>query len=255
MPTKLVDAHIHLSDHDFDENLPYIIAFLRRADIVLLSNSMDIESSLRTLELSRLLDGKLLSFVGIHPWSAQNESMERFRMLLKKEENYVYGIGEIGLDRKYTQDEEAYQKQKSIFEKSLELAEKFNKPVSIHSRDSQKDVIDTIPSFRLKGVLLHWFSGDYQQLNRAMDKGYYVSFGPALIYSRRSKTLAERTRKELILTETDGPVKYICFSNKPALPTFIPSVVFALSSLLRLDFEETVDLIWKNSSLYMDMKL
>ncbi|NWG08957.1 MAG: TatD family hydrolase, partial [Nitrososphaerales archaeon] len=215
----------------------------------------DIESSIRTLELSRLLDGKLLSFVGIHPWSAQSESIERFETLLKREKDRVYGIGEIGLDRKYARDEEAYQKQKSIFGRSLELAERFNKPVSIHSRDSQKDVIDTLTSFRLKGVLLHWFSGDYQQLSGAMDRGYYISFGPTLIYSKKSKALAERTRKELILTETDGPVRYVCFGNKPALPTFIASVIFALSSLLKSDFEETVNLVWKNSSSYMDMKL
>ncbi|MCP8317988.1 MAG: TatD family hydrolase [archaeon] len=255
MTIKLVDAHIHFSDQDFYKELPYIIAFLKNSDMILLSNSMDIESSLRTLELTKSLHSKLLSFVGIHPWSAQSENLESFEVFLNKEKNHIHGIGEIGLDRKYAQDEKAYKKQISVFEKLLEFAERLKKPVSIHSRGSQKDVIDIVSSFRLKGVLLHWFSGDFQQLNRAMDRGYYISFGPTLIYSKRSIALAERTSKDLILTETDGPVRYACFEGKPALPTFLPSVVFALSSVLKSSFYETAELVWKNSSSYMDMKL
>jgi TatD DNase family protein len=255
MTAKLVDAHIHLSDPDFDKELPYIINFLKNSDIILLSNSMDLESSLKNLELSKSLNDKLLSFVGIHPWSAQSENLENFEVFLNKEKNLINGIGEIGLDRKYAQDEEAYKRQISIFKKQLEFAEKLKKPVSIHSRASQKDVMDILSSFDLKGVLLHWFSGDYQQLNRAMDKGYYVSFGPTIIYSKKSKDLAERASKDLILTETDGPVRYACFEGKPALPTFLPSVVFALSSVLKLNFYETAELVLKNSSSYMNMKL
>jgi TatD DNase family protein len=255
MTIKLVDAHIHLSDPDFDKELPYIIAFLKNSNMILLSNSMDIKSSIRNLELSQLLYGKMLPFVGIHPWSAQSENFESFEAFLNKEKKLIHGIGEIGLDRKYAQDEEAYKRQRSIFEKQLEFAERLEKPVSVHSRASQKDVMDILPSFKLKGVLLHWFSGDHQQLNRAMDKGYYVSFGPTIIYSKRSKDLAERASRDLILTETDGPVRYACFEGKPALPTFLPSVVFALSFVLKLNFYETAELVWKNSSLYMSMKL
>jgi len=255
MPIKLVDAHIHLSDPDFDKELPYIISFLKNSDMILLSNSMDLESSIRTLELSESLYGKLLSFVGIHPWSAQSENLERFEAFLNKEKNLIHGIGEIGLDRKYAKDEEAYKGQISVFEKQLEFAGRLRKPVSIHSRSSQKDVIDIVSSFRLKGVLLHWFSGDYQQLNRAMDRGYYVSFGPTIIYSKKSRALAERASRDLILTETDGPVRYFCFENKPALPTFLPSVVFALSSVLKSSFYDMAELVLKNSSSYIDMEL
>jgi TatD DNase family protein len=255
MTLKLVDAHIHLSDQDFDKELPYIIAFLKNSNMVLLPNSMDLKSSTRTLELSKSLCGKLLPFVGIHPWSVQSENPERFEAFLNNEKNLINGIGEIGLDRKYTKDEEAYKGQISVFEKMLEFAERLRKPVSIHSRNSQKDVIDITSSFRLKGVLLHWFSGDYEQLNRAMDRGYYISFGPTIIYSKRSRALAERTSRDLILTETDGPVRYFCFEDKPALPTFLPSVVFALSSILKSSFYDTAELILKNSSSYMDMEL
>ncbi|MCP8308432.1 MAG: TatD family hydrolase [archaeon] len=255
MTIKLVDAHIHLSDPDFDKELPYVINFLKNSDMILLSNSMNIESSIKTLDLSKLLHSKLLSFVGIHPWSAQSENLESFEVFLNKEKSLIHGIGEIGLDRKYAKDEEAYKRQTSVFEKLLEFAERLKKPVSIHSRGSQKDVIDIVSSFRLKSILLHWFSGDYQQLNRAIDRGYYISFGPTLIYSKRSKDLAERTSKDLILTETDGPVRYACFENKPALPTFLPSVVFALSSVIKSSFYETAELVLKNSSKYVGLSL
>ncbi|MCP8323409.1 MAG: TatD family hydrolase [Candidatus Methylarchaceae archaeon HK02M2] len=255
MSIKFIDAHMHLADSDFDKYIRHIIAFLKKANIILLSNSMDLNSSLKTLSLSESFRDKLLPFVGIHPWSIQEADLEEFETFLYREKDRICGIGEIGLDRKYVDNEEAYRKQKSLFKKLLELAEKFEKPVSIHSRGSQKEVIDTLSSFRIKGIMLHWYSGDLQQLSRAVDRGCYVSFGPTIIYSKRSKILAERTPLELILTETDGPVRYACFGGKPAQPAFLPSVVFALSFILKLSFEDTANLVRDNSSSYMNMQL
>ncbi|MCP8312275.1 MAG: TatD family hydrolase [Candidatus Methylarchaceae archaeon HK02M1] len=254
MPIKLIDAHMHLADPDFGKDIQHIIVFLKNVEIVLFSNSMDLNSSMETLSLSKSLSGKLIPFVGIHPWSIQEADLEEFEAFLKKEKDRIGGIGEVGLDKKYAVDEEAYRRQKSIFENLLELAEKFEKPISIHSRRSQNDVIDILSSFRIKGML-HWFSGDLQQLGRAVDRGYYVSFGPTIIYSKRSRVLAEKTPRELILTETDGPVRYACFGGKPALPAFLPSVVFALSSTLKLNFKETANLVRENSSSYLDVQL
>jgi len=255
MPIKLVDAHMHLADPDFSKDIQHIIAFVKNVEIVLFVNSMDLDSSKKTLSLSELLDDKLLPFVGIHPWSVQEADLEEFENFLNREKDSICGIGEVGLDRKYAVEEMVYLNQKSIFEKILELAERFEKPVSIHSRNSQKDVIDILSSFRIKSIMLHWFSGDYQQLSKAVDMGCYVSFGPTVIFSKRSRALAERTPRELILTETDGPVRYACFGGKPALPSFLPSVVFALSSILKLNPEETANLVRENSSSYMDIYL
>lgn len=251
MPRRFVDAHVHLSDPDFKKELPHIFAFLNRGDVLLLSNSMDLPSSMRNLQLARLLDGNLLPFVGIHPWCINRADVNEFEQFVTKEEKRIAGIGEVGLDGKNASTDDAHSRQLEVFRRMLELAEKLGRPISVHSRASQKEVISLLPSYRIRSVLLHWFSGDFIQLKRAADRGYYVSYGPTIIYSKRSMALAERTAKEFILTETDGPVRYSCFGNRAASPIFLPSVVFALSSVLRSSFHEAMTMIEKNASAYL----
>lgn len=252
---KLVDAHMHLADPDFNDQLKHIISFLRGCNVSIISNSMDLVTSRRTLELAEDLQGKILPFVGIHPWFAKESNAVEFEEIFLRGENKISGIGEIGLDKKYAKDEQAYHKQVVTFEKMLEYAEHYGKPVSVHSRGSQEEVIDVLSSFRIKKVLLHWFSGESSQLARAHAKGYFVSFGPTVIYSKRSRNLAQITPRESILVETDGPVRYSCFENKIAQPIFITSVVFALSFVLKLDFQETARLLLENTSLYIGRSL
>ena len=45
-----------------------------------------------------------------------------------------------------------------VFDKMLRLAETLELPVIIHSRGTTDKIIDMLPSYRLKHVLLHWFS-------------------------------------------------------------------------------------------------
>ena len=54
--------------------------------------------------------------------------------LIEKNYKIITGIGEIGLDRTYIDSDDEWKVQKDVFSKQLSLAEKFNKPVSIHSQ-------------------------------------------------------------------------------------------------------------------------
>ena len=58
-----------------------------------------------------------------------------------------------------------------------------------------------------------------------MNLGYYVSFGPYLLYSEDKKALLKESDLSLLLLETDGPVTYKhCFENVITLPAFIVSL-------------------------------
>jgi TatD DNase family protein len=174
--------------------------------------------------------------------------------LARLSEKAVCGIGEIGLDRKYVASDEAYQTQRRVFHKMLELAEEVNKPISVHSRGSQDDVLDLLRSYRLEGVLLHWFSGSERQLRVALDGGYYVSFGPTLVYSKRTQALARLTPPDYVLTETDGPVRYgACFENRMAVPSFLVSVVDALAWLWGTAWHEAGSRVETNTLRYLGL--
>jgi TatD DNase family protein len=135
----------------------------------------------------------------------------------------------------------------------LGLAESIGKPVSIHSRKALDDVLQILPSYKLRGVLLHWFAGSKKQLARAMDMGLYVSFGPALVYSEDKKALLQHASRDRILAETDGPVSYShCFANLPSGSTsFLVSVVHSMAKVLGVDYEETGCILEKNALSYL----
>ncbi len=248
--TFLTDAHIHLSDEEFRSDMPYILTAMAKMNLRACCVSMDYPSSCATLALAGR-SSLILPFIGIHPEKAENDP-ESVATLITSNSSKISGIGEIGLDRTYVSDEEGFRRQKRVFEAMLSLAEKFRKPVSIHSRKTLDEIFSILPSFRLGGSLLHWFAGSKKQLKTAMDMGCFVSYGPAMVYSQDKQVLFSETLEDRILLETDGPVKFSrCFGHKTAQVTFLPSVLFCASELMGKSYEEALEILGKNTNAYL----
>jgi len=212
--------------------------------------SMDYDNSLQTLELAKKSD-LILPFIGIHPECA-NEELENISKLIEDNHDHISGIGEIGLDPTYVNKNEDEVKQNHVFETLLSLAEKFDKPVSIHSRKSLDDVFEIMTSYDTKHALLHWFDGSKKQLQKAMDMGFFVSYGPVMIYANDKQTLLSKTDESQILVETDGPVRFSrCFDMKSGQISFIPSVIFCASKILGKSFDEMASLLESNSNSFL----
>lgn len=246
----LYDSHIHLSDPEYYNTIPEIIKSMEKLKIKACCVSMDVKNSMQTLSLSEK-SKLILPFIGIHPERA-NDDLELMKDLVSENQQIISGIGEIGLDKTYAQNDSDMENQKNVFESLLSMAEKYGKPVSIHSRKTLDEIYEVLPSFKINGVLLHWFDGSKKQLSTAMDMDYFVSFGPVMLYANDKQVLFQNTRKEKILVETDGPVRFSkCFGLKPAQISFIPSVVFCASKLMKISYSEMSELLEKNSKTYL----
>jgi len=248
--TWLYDAHIHLSDIEYEHDIPLILNSMRKLRIKACCVSMDYTSSTKTLELGKQSDF-ILPFIGIHPEKAQNE-IESTLKLIDENNEIISGIGEIGLDRTYTNSDEEFVKQEQVFRTQLSYAEKFRKPVSIHSRKTLDEILEILPSYNVPTTLLHWFDGNKKQLQKTMDLNCYVSFGPVMVYSKDKQVLLSKTNKDKILVETDGPVRFSrCFENKTAQIDFIPSIIFCASKVLHVNYDELCDVIEQNSKHFL----
>ena len=193
----------------------------------------------------------ILPFIGIHPECA-NEELENISKLIENKHDHISGIGEIGLDPTYVNKNEDAVKQNHVFETLLSFAEKFNKPVSIHSRKSLDDVFEIMTSYDTKHALLHWFDGSKKQLQKAMDMGFFVSYGPVMIYANDKQTLLSKTDESKIQVETDGPVRFSrCFDMKSGQISFIPSVIFCASKILGKSFDDMASLLESNSNSFL----
>ena len=248
--TWYFDSHIHLSDPTYSPNIEFILKQMDAIKLKACCVSMNVENSLQTLELAKK-SNLVLSFIGIHPECA-SDNLEQMCNLVESNHQNISGIGEIGLDPTFINNEDDNKLQIKVFEKLLSLAEKYEKPVSIHSRKSLNDVFEIMTSYDTSHALLHWFDGSKKQLNKAMDMGFFVSFGPVMIYANDKQTLLSKTDESKILVETDGPVRFSrCFEMKSAEISFIPSVIFCASKILNKSFDDTAQLLEQNSNSFL----
>jgi TatD DNase family protein len=255
-----VDSHIHLSDKIYDENLKLIFDVMNNLNIQVCSVSVDLESSSKNIILKKKYfeNSELFkTFVGIHPEYASLKHLETFNDFFLSNKENIAGIGEIGLDPTYIHNNgpNTFDIQKIIFNHMLDIAEKNGKPVSIHSRRSLKDILQVLTTYRIKRVSFHWYDGNKSFLRKINESGYYVSFGPYLLYSEDKKTLLKESDISLLLMETDGPVYYKrCFENVLTSPAFIISLINSASIILKKNFNELANIIFKNSFNFLNAK-
>ena len=246
----MFDSHIHLSDPSYEKHLIHIIRGMENMKIKACCVSMDFSNSKTTLEIAKKSQ-LILPFIGIHPEHANNNLDEMLSLVQDNIQN-ISGIGEIGLDPTYVKSDADKKNQLQVFESLLDVAEKYQKPISIHSRKSLDDIFGLMTSYQTKKALLHWFDGSKKQLQKAMDMDFFVSYGPVMVYANDKQTLLNKTNLDKILVETDGPVSFgRCFEMKSAQISFIPSVIFCASKILGKSFDEMVSILEKNSKNYL----
>lgn len=253
---EYVDAHIHLSDPEYEAQVHGVLEDARRADIVaLVSNSMNLQTSLRSIELTEEYPGFVFAALGIHPWNvkklSQNELEQTVDLISSHcQHRGVVAVGEIGLDYKYVKrgKEELVNTQYEVFCKMLQLSEKLSLPAIIHSRGTTVEIIDMLPSYNVKRVLLHWFSNPIELLPRIVEQGYFISEGPATLFSDNIKEIVRRIPLANLLTETDGPVRFFKqpFDGKRASPVHVPLVVEAVAKIRGQERVEVAEQIHEN---------
>jgi TatD DNase family protein len=248
---KFVDAHIHLSDKEYSGCVDEVIVEARNANVVaLVSNSMDLETCRRSVDLAEKYPSFVYAALGVHPWTVQSLTEDELRQTLELIEanrgnKALVAIGEIGLDSKY---EKIWDKQMMAFDEMLHLAERLNLPVIVHSRGTTAKIVDMLPSYNVKKVLLHWFSNPISALGKAVENGYYITEGLPTVFSEGIRDVVRRVPLENLLTETDGPVRFFKkpFEGKKTTPAFIPAVVKAIAEIKDADETKVAEQIVRN---------
>ena len=151
---ELFDNHAHFDDKWFDEDRDEVIKSVYDSGVTrVVSAGYSLEGSLAARELSKKYDFIYFT-VGISPndlSSNWEQDVEKIEEILKEEINNkkLVAVGEIGLDYHYDTDKEW---QKKAFIKQIELANKYNKPIQIHTRDA---VMDTIQILKDYPIVVH----------------------------------------------------------------------------------------------------
>jgi len=251
-----VDAHLHLADPGYAGKVEAVVEEAGQHDVTqMLSNATDYESSLETIRLAKKFPDRVLAAVGVHPSTATRSSalnLNKFAEMIDDNARWIKAIGEIGLDGTYTQDERAKTKQQQVFRFFLELAEERKLPVTIHSRGAVLETLALLADFRIPCVLFHWYDGPTANLPLLRQHAYLISIGPAMSYSRKVTEIARLADPGLILSETDGPVKYRgLFGGQPAAPACVVEVVRRLAEEKGMSLDAMKSMISSNFQRFL----
>jgi len=234
-----IDTHCHISREDY-ENIDKVIKddFDSGCSAILIigcTSGMIKEA----LEIANSHSG-IYAAIGYHP-----------DQLLKN--NKVVAIGEIGLDYHYGKDDK--DKQIELFEYQLRLAEKYNLPVSIHSRDAVKDTIDILSKYKVKGSI-HCFSGSLEVAKIYIKMGFYLGIGGVVTFknSNLHKVIEEIGLANVVL-ETDSPyLAPVPVRGSVNTSKNIVYIASYLAELLKIPVEDVYSITSNNANFLFDFK-
>lgn len=198
----LVDTHCHMSLTDDIDSM--IMDGEKNNVLKFIISGCDAKSIRDGLEIIYRYPSIYMT-VGFHPDEVDeltDKDINDLEVLIKTNKKIV-GVGEIGLD--YYHNDMNKEVQKEFFEKQLYLAEKYDLPVVIHSRDSIQDVYDILKNHKCRGVI-HCFSGSLEMAKLFIDLGFYLGIGGVLTFknSKLKEVVSELSLDNIVL-ETDSP--------------------------------------------------
>ena len=231
----LIDTHCHLFFDELKEDLSSVLK--RAADLGVtkfICVGTNIEDSKESYNLALDYEN-IFSTAGVHPHDANEVAEDYIDELYKLLKNKkVVAVGEIGLD--YFKELSDISVQKKIFAEQLELAQKINKPIVFHNRDSDDDIINTLSEFPNIHGVAHCFSSTYDVAKKLIDMGFYISFSGNLTFKNSHlPDVAKRLPIDRLLVETDSPflspVPHRGKTNEPGRARFVADLLARLHNL------------------------
>ena len=234
----MIDTHCHILKEDYD-NQDEVIKNMK-GSIIIVSGA----SPKDTDEIIELIEkyNNVYGTIGVHPEFANTYKEED----INKIEKYlshpkIVGIGEIGLDYHYGKENK--EKQKELFIKQIQLANKYSKTIVIHSRDAKEDTYNIIEKYKTKETKcnMHCYSYDLELAKKLTKKDITLGIGGILTF-KNEKTLKEIVKEidlKYLLLETDSP--YLTpepFRGKKNEPINIKYVAKKISEIK--DIEENI---------------
>lgn len=173
--------------------------------------------------------------LGLHPQLAhqRKSELEIFNTYLP---DTLY-VGEIGLDGA-PDFKMHWSDQIAVFDHILHGCSLIGgRIMSIHSRRATSAALDRLEAFPNAGIsILHWFSGNKRELDRAISLKCWFSVGPAMFLTNNSRYIISKMPRERILTETDGP--FVQVDGRSAMPWDAQRAVAQLAALWKIPLED-----------------
>ena len=254
---SLIDSHCHLYYEPYINDIQETIDECKKNNInKLLSIGVDLITSKKNIELAKKYK-EIYCTLGIHPNSTTDSKKEDLLELeqLIKSSNKIIGIGETGLDYYRDFDKNL---QFFYFEEQIKIANKFNLPIIVHTRDAEVDTYSIIKKYSNNSLkfIIHCFSGSIDFAKKCSEIGCYISFS-GNITLKNANNIREVCKKidiNKILIETDSP--YLTphpYRGKKNHPSNVRYVCNEISKIKNIDFDTVSKITTQNfNSIFLN---
>lgn len=258
----LVDVHIHLDHPRYKMDLSDVLTRAKTGGVsAIIAQGVCHEVNLKVLEIARYHAPLVKAALGMYPLDAPNVvskepdptdeyanktavSVDYTINFIREHKDEIVAIGEVGMDFKYSDDK---YNQIDNFNKFIELSKEIKKPLIIHSRKAELEIIDLLEESVIDKnlVLLHCFSGKKKLIQRAVDLGYSFSIPCNAMRSEQFQEMIEMVPLKQLFTETDGP--YLpadgCDRSEPA---HVIKTVAVIAQIKGMTPHEVAEIIYMN---------
>lgn len=248
---KLIDAHIHLTNEQYQEDLADIIKQCQKEGVQkLIVIGCDFEEIKASISLAKQYKDYIYLALGYHPVQKEEITTLMLDNLEKELEHNpnVVALGEIGLD--YYHEPNNKENQKELFRKQIQIAKKHNKPIVIHARESYDDCYEILREEDYFHGIMHSFADDYQSAQRFLEKGMYLSISGPVTFKNgyNQKEVIKNMPLDRLLIETDGPyLTPVPYRGKRNHPVYLKYILEEIAELRSESIDNIQTQIIKNT--------
>ena len=181
----------------------------------------------------------------------KEKDWEQLASYLEKANPKIVGIGETGLDYRFDPDPKEKAAQKEIFLRQIKMGHKYGLPLVIHSGNAMEDVLEIIESeySANPGGVIHFFTGDLEQAERAIRMGFYLSFALPLLSDRKMQKVCAQIPLEWLVAETDSPFLKppAGWPGKSSEPACVVEVIRKIAEVKKIPFEKAAAATTRNA--------
>ncbi|PJE73804.1 MAG: hydrolase TatD [Candidatus Terrybacteria bacterium CG10_big_fil_rev_8_21_14_0_10_41_10] len=266
MRPKLIDTHTHVNFSAFKNDGKEVIKRALDEDVWIINVGSQANTSERAVKIANEYDEGVYAAVGLHPAHLEEQEIdyeeegnkinyksrveefdEDFYLKLARDDKVV-AIGECGLDFQRTKNqasekleaESLKEKQKEVFIKHLELANKINKPIIIHCRNAHDDLLKILRlAVKPPSGVMHFFTGTLEQAEKYIELGFYISFSGVITFTDAYDEVVRNIPSDRILVETDAPyVSPKPHRGKRNEPAYVKYAAQKIADLRGVSFDE-----------------
>jgi len=256
----LFDSHSHLNDEKFDEDREEQIKKIRESGVSnFITAGYSVESSKKALEIAKKYDF-IYTTAGVSPNDIPQTEEELWKQLaeiekiVEKNKEKICAIGEIGLDYYWNTDNKELQKK--AFIEQIKIANKYNLPIVIHTREAVMDTLQILKENKVtKTGVFHCCPQNRELIKEGLKLGFYISFAGPITFknSKNAEEMINLVPNDRILIETDSP--YLApepvrgTRNTPANVKYIAQKIadvkgLTLEEVEKITFENTKNILY-----------